>query len=151
MAILLVCVACAGDEPEGTERGRLILERAGPDPGVLAELQAAANYCARDTTFSIVASSPEWATAIAVRAPWPVDSASAFDIDSAPGTAGRAAFAARVLRDSVQIAMVGQAGRVMLDPGRVQTGRFEASVLQDSMTVELTGRFEGLTVVERCP
>jgi len=49
------------------------------------------------------------------------------------------------------VALVGLGGRVTVDSGRTLIGRFEAGVLQDSTPVGLAGRFEGLSVVERCP
>ena len=152
VALLLLCCACGPDSAPGqVERGLLVLERTSPDPAPLTELEAAASYCARDTVFSIVASSPDWATAIAVRSDWPADSARTFAIDSTPGTAGHAAFAARVLRDSAQVAMIGLGGEVTVNGGRVLSGRFSAAVVRDSVPIELGGRFEGLTVVEQCP
>ena len=152
VAMLLLCCACGPDTPAGqVERGLLVLERTNPEPRALAELAAAANYCARDTMLSVVASSPDWAVAIAVRAPWPADSQRTFAVDSTPAVPDHAAFAARVLRDSAQTAMIGTSGEVVVGGGRALAGRFSAAVKRDSTALELGGRFERLTVVEACP
>jgi hypothetical protein len=143
MAILAAAAAgCRREPAAATGWGRLVLERTAPHPASLGELRAHAQYCSRDSLLSIVGTDDAWSAALAMRTVWPGERH--FTVDTLPAGIGTAAIAARLINDSVGIALLSRSGSIDLDAGVLLAGHFSVETGRDSTRITLSGRFGGM-------
>jgi hypothetical protein len=133
--------------------GRLTL--AGGDGEVLLDAPALGSRCAIDSTVAVVAVGSEWSTALALRAPWPVDSPLVLTVAPRPTAVGTAALAVRQVRDTVGAAHVAQRGSPRLEPGAELSGEFEVVAAPQAPAADsgrFVGRFPAMPLtVDLCP
>lgn len=143
----LSCVSRTNGPEESS--GRFELTTTVPSAGQLISAPAQARYCARDTVLSVWSREGEWIAALALRIPWPADSARTLEVTDSTEQPGTAMLAVRPLRDSIGVARVGQAGSVTIEAGPVVNARFAitAPPPNDSGdSVKWTGRIAGVRV-----
>jgi hypothetical protein len=149
VVLLLVFGGC-GDNGDPRLGGSFTLSRG--DQRLLRE-QARADWCATDSTLSLVAVAPHWGVGVAARVPWPLRAADSVLVGAELGGANSAAIAVRpVVGDSVGWALVARRGWLEVRGGRTADGRFRVEAAgADSSPVRLDGEFHAVPVGAMCP
>ena len=124
-ATALSCGRAAIDEDTS---GSFQLDETTPRQAALIDAGAIARYCARDTVLSVWARQGDLIAAMAVRVPWPFDSARTISYTSLTEQRGTAMLALRPLRDSIRIASIAMSGTARLEPGPTLRLSFDATV-----------------------
>lgn len=142
-------LSCGRTLPDEVTSGSFQLNETAPRHAALIDAGAVARYCARDTVLSVWARQGEVIAAMALRVPWPFDSAKALSLTPLTEQRGTAMLALRPLRDSIRIASIAMSGTARLEPGQTLALSFDATVAPvppATDTVQWSGRVADVKV-----
>ncbi len=150
-ALCVAVAACSGGTLRDRSGGDLTV-RAEPG-GSLAGGPARADWCAIDSTLSVIGHDDRWSVAIAARTSWPLARDSLFTVGPQLGGSGSASLAARPLYgDSAGPPIIGQTGTMWLFAGDQARGEIEVEAVRaDTLRVRVRGRFRAVPVSDACP